>query len=271
MKCNYCGKDWCWLCKEIFISTEEHYGNRNSKCFGKMNQNHDVIICSKCENEINGNFKEFSCEHIFCDNCFIEYLLNSCTMIIYPQKIVDCIIPGCNGIKPIYGKDFIQFIKESNNIELINKYKISISFYNFFLYVFIFGEYKNYIEILGLFFELISRLFDCFKKYELFYFILKIIGIFFGIFFLLVYIIIIPIFLHFAIRDLYYFKFLPEIKNKYNNKLLFSTIILGEEMLSLVFLFPLIALHYVYTFLVFPIIGIILIIRYLIYNVLRRN
>jgi hypothetical protein len=203
MKCNYCGKDWCWLCKEIFVSTEEHYGNRNSKCFGKMEQNHEAIICSKFENEINDNFKTFNCDHIICNNCFIEYLLKSCTMVIYSQKIVDCIIPGCNGIKPILGEDFIKFIKETNDEELIKKYNISISFYNYFLDVFDFGEYIKYIELLGLFFDLVARQYSCFKKY---------IAIIFACILVLVFIIIIPIFFHFAIKDLYYFKFLPEIR-----------------------------------------------------------
>ena len=134
MKCHYCGKHWCWLCQEIFISTEEHYGNRNSKCFGKMEENHDVIICSKCENEINDdNFRTFSCEHILCHNCFIGYLLKSCTMIIYPEKIVNCILPKCNGFTVFKGINFIKFIKETNNEELIKKYNISFSFYYFFL------------------------------------------------------------------------------------------------------------------------------------------
>ena len=74
-------------------------------------------ICSKCENEINGNFKTFRCEHIICDNCFIEYLLKSCTMIIFPVKIINCIITGCNGIRAFHQEDFINFIKETNNNE----------------------------------------------------------------------------------------------------------------------------------------------------------
>ena len=199
MKCNYCGKDWCWLCQKIFDSTEEHYGNRNNKCFSRMYENHDVIICSKRENEINGNFKTFSCEHILCDNCFIEYLSKSCTMIIYRQKIVDCIIPGCKGIKIFIGDDFIRFIKETNNEELIKKYNISIFFYNYFLCAFIFREYGKYIDILFAFYELVSELFDCFTKYDLLYSILEIIGIIFGCIFLPVYIIIIPIFFHFVL------------------------------------------------------------------------
>ena len=146
MKCHYCGKDWCWLCKEIFVSTEEHYGNRNSKCFSKMYENHDVIICSKCENEINDNFQTFRCGHIICNNCFIEYLLESCTMIIYPKKIVNCIISGCKGIKVYYNPNFIDFIIKTNNEKLIKKYKFSILFYNYFLTAFFFKNIKNILK-----------------------------------------------------------------------------------------------------------------------------
>ena len=107
-----------------------------------MYENHDVIICSKCENEINGDFKTFGCEHIICDNCFIEYLLESCTMIIYPSKIVNCIISGCKGIKVYYGPNFIDFIIKTNNEKLIKKYKFSILFYNYFLTAFFFKNIK---------------------------------------------------------------------------------------------------------------------------------
>ena len=266
MKCHYCGKDWCWLCQEIFVSTEEHYGNRNNKCFGKMEENYDVIICSKCENEINSNFNTFKCEHIICDNCFIEYLLNSCTMIIYSIKIVNCPIIGCNGITTFYGSSFIQFIKETNNEELIKKYKISILFYNYFLSAFSFEEYVKYFEKLFVFYELVAKLFDCFKEYEKFYFILVILGIFFGLIFIPVFLIIIPIFVHVTLKNIYYFKFLPEIRKQYNNKLILLSIILGEEILSLVLLFPLIALHYIYHILFLSIFCIVLLIRYLIYD-----
>jgi hypothetical protein len=32
--CTTCDKQWCWLCKEEF--KQDHYLDRNSKCFGKM-------------------------------------------------------------------------------------------------------------------------------------------------------------------------------------------------------------------------------------------
>jgi hypothetical protein len=188
-------------------------------------------------------------------------------MIIYPQKIVNCIISGCNGIKVFNVPSFIKFIKETNNEELIKKYQNPILFYYYFLESFIFEEVGKYFEILFAFYEIVIKLFDCFYKYKIFYFILEIIGIIFGLIFIPVYIIIFPIYLHFAIKDLYYFKFLPEIKKQYNNKLIFLSIILGEAILSLVLLFPLIALHYIYHILFFSIFGTVLLIRYLIYGV----
>ena len=267
MKCHYCGKDWCWLCQEIFVSTEEHYGNTSSKCFNRMNEIHEVIICSKCGNEINGDFISFKCEHLLCDNCFIEYLLKSCTMIIYPVKILNCIISGCNGIEIILGKTFIEFIKETNNEKLIKKYKISILFYNYILSAFIFEEYSKYLRVLFGFYKLVAKPFECFKEYEIFYWILKIIGIIFGLIIFPVYITITPIFLYFAIKDLYYFKFLPEIRKKYNNKLIFLSIVLGEEILSLTLLIQLMVFNYIYDILLFLIFSIVMLIRYLLYNI----
>ena len=117
------------------------------------------------------------------------------------------------------------------------------------------------------FIELVGKQFDCFEKYETFYFILKIIGIIFGFILILVYFIMIPISLHFAIKNLYYFKFLSEIRKQYNNKLIFLSIVLGEEILSLVLLFQLIALHYIHNILAFSIVGIVRLIRYFIYKI----
>ena len=45
INCQYCGKDWCWLCSQLFDSTEEHYGNINSPCYNRMmNDNNSVIV-----------------------------------------------------------------------------------------------------------------------------------------------------------------------------------------------------------------------------------
>jgi hypothetical protein len=67
-------------------------------------------------------------------------------MIIYPEKIVNCGISGCNGIKVFYGPTFFQFIKETNNEESIEKYKISFLFFNYFLTAFFLKNMKNILK-----------------------------------------------------------------------------------------------------------------------------
>ena len=264
MKCQFCGKDWCWLCDEIFISTEEHYGNRNSKCFNKMMNNDERIICSKCDTEINGNFRTFDCDHIICNNCFIDYLLINDIMIIFPEKIINCTIMGCKGIRKVFGERFFEFVNQSNNEELIKKYNDSFLFFKYTLrpnFCFI------YFEILSKFYELIAGLFDCCNKYKLLYKILEVIGIIFDIIFFPIYIIIIPIYPHVVIKNLYYFIFLPEIKKQYNNKLISLSILLGEEIFSLVLIFNLFTFHYIFVALVFPIFSLVLLIRNKIYGI----
>ena len=269
IKCNYCGKDWCWLCQEIFISTEEHYGDRNSRCFGRMQENLDIILCSKCDNQIgHNNFRTFSCEHIICNNCFIENLLNSKTMILFPVKLLNCLILGCKGYRLILSKNLISFIKETNNEKLIKKYLPPSLFLKYGIEPYFQREYEKYIDLYGGIIEPISRLYNrrCHLPHTL-NFIFELVGFIFAFIFLPIFIIIVPIFFHFAIRDLYYFKFLPEIRKKYYNELVYCSIILGEEMLALALLFPLIAWHYIFSALFFPIMLLVLLIRNLIYGV----
>ena len=124
MKCNYCNKDWCWLCQTIFTSTEEHYGNINSTCYKRMNDvNNEVIICSKCDNELNNiGFWTFRCEHTICNKCYEEYLLQKRAMIIFPEKIINCIISGCHGFTNTRARTLINLINETKNEKLIKKY-----------------------------------------------------------------------------------------------------------------------------------------------------
>ena len=269
IRCQYCGKHWCWLCQELFTSTEEHYGNINSKCYKKMmqNNNNEVIICSKCNNEVNGHFGNFNCSHRICNNCFTEHLLSNCAMIIYPQKIINCIILGCNGIRIIGGSQFIEYINGTNNQKLIKKYKISFLFLLYFLMPFFPPVYGDYTEIYGCIIELAIHIFKCVEKYNLLYSILEIIGIIFGIIFFPVFIIVLPIFPHYAIKKLYYCKFLPDIKGQINNKIILVSIFISEEILFLIFLFDFIILHFIYTILVLPIFGLVILNRNKIYRI----
>ena len=88
----------------------------------------------------------------------------------------------------------------------------------------------------------------------------------FGIFSILI-LLIFPLFPHFSIKKLYYHKFLKEIKNKQNNKILLILIILGENILFLILLFPIMIIHYLYTIIFSPIYGLIFCIRNKIYGV----
>jgi hypothetical protein len=153
MNCKYCGKHWCWLCNEIFNSTEEHYGNINSKCYNQMmNNNHERYICSKCDSEIIDNgIRGFDCDHLICHNCYINHLLETETMILFPEKIIKCIVIGCNKYKIIRGNWFIRFVNEKNNQNLIKKYKNSFLLYEYTLY-YIFTAY-SYFNIIFSFFE----------------------------------------------------------------------------------------------------------------------
>ena len=68
------------------------------------------------------------------------------------------------------------------------------------------------------------------------------------------------------VKELYHVDFLPEIKEKYNNKLIYFSILLGEEILSLIFIFSLFAWHYIYTFIFIPIFYLVVIARNIIYK-----
>ena len=206
------------------------------------------------------------CRHVICNNCFIENLLERCTMILFPEKIIDCIILGCNGFIILSGDNIAKFITDSNNEKLIKKYKLSILFYDYFLHPFFPRNYGRYLELLFDFYDLIPGLFDCCRKYETLYFILAIIGFFFGFIFIPIYIILVPISIHFTIKNLYYYKFLPELRRQYDNKFIFYSIVLGEEILSIIFIFSLIAWHYIYTILFFPILFLVVFIRNIIYK-----
>ena len=106
----------------------------------------------------------------------------------------------------------------------------------------------------------------CYRRCGKVYDILRIVGIIFGYIFIPIYMVIVPISIHYTIIDLYYYKFLIEFRKKYDKKLIIYAIVFGEIILSLVFAFPLIAWHYIYTILFFPILFIVLLIRNRIYN-----
>jgi len=277
--CLYCGKNWCWLCNELFETTEEHYGNIKSKCYNRMypnnlnNGNNYLEICSKCRNETN-NYKIFyKCGHIICNNCLENHLLENNFLLIFSSKTMQCLNPDCNQFNLSFGNYWIRFIKESNNENLIKKYRPQILINEYFILPFYPNEYENYLKMVA---DLIGFIADncctkCIKcctecgnwlDKNLIFLVLCIILTILG---LIIYITVFCIFPHFVIKKLYYFKFFEEIR-EHNNKILLILIILGEEILFLILIFPLMIIHYIYTILILPIFGLIFCIRNKIYD-----
>jgi hypothetical protein len=190
-----------------------------------MNNNNERFICSKCDSEIIDNgIRGFDCDHLICHNCFINHLLETETMILFPEKIIKCIVIGCNKYKGIRGDWFIRFVNETNNQNLIKKYRNSFLLYEYNLrYIFNFDSYFN---IIFSFFEWIGGLFSWVNKYELLTLVLEIIGGIFGFILMIIYLLIFPLYPQFVIKHNFYKKLIPEIKNRNNNKILFNLFII---------------------------------------------
>ena len=82
-------------------------------------------------------------------------------MIIFPVKIIDCLILGCNSFIMVSGEELIKFISETNNEKLIKKYKPSIILYEYYKKFFFPGLYCKLIDLLFDFYKSIAKLFEC--------------------------------------------------------------------------------------------------------------
>ena len=261
--CTFCKKDWCWLCKEVFKSTEEHYGNINKRCYNKMMDNTNEMICSNCENTTN-SYKLFSeCEHLVCQKCFEIFLLENDILRLTRKINIKCIVEGCNIISNFSGRNIIDFINKINDKNINNKYRKQIIFFkynfcDFFLLLFklCFEDYFNLCL-----FELYERIYNFFnKKFGdcKGYIFLEILGIFLASLFIIFYVIIFPVSFHIMVKKLYY-KYFKETIKEYNFRLILPIMVI-EEILFLIFLFPFICFHYVWAsiFPIYIIIGLII-------------
>ncbi len=148
IKCTYCHIDWCWICGEIFKSTEEHYNNpNNNKCFERMFDNNVEIItiCSKCLNEFPNLIRVVDCEHFICNNCFENAIKNLNNEDCIKNKIikVKCPVEDCEegyisnnlilNYLEIHNND-LYIIFRNNIVEnKIKNYDFSIKEKNFFI------------------------------------------------------------------------------------------------------------------------------------------
>ena len=244
--CTYCKKEWCWLCGEIFTSTEEHYNNPRKKCYKKMMNEIETIICPICE-QFSDSFVTFTkCGHLICNICFENFIIEDNNL----KNDLKCFINDCNEISRFDNNFYIQFIKNGNNDYLKKKYKKFIFLnefaYNSTKYELKLRNYeKDYLELFFDFFEIIANFVQFIIPTRCpGYCVLEIIGIIFSYTFVFVYILVVPFFLHIGIRKTYYSTF--ESFKSYN-KLIYIIIIIAEELFSLIYFFFLAFAHYIYT------------------------
>ena len=249
--CTFCKKNWCWLCQELFESTDEHYGNQNNKCYGAMMNIASGIFCSKC-GVVTNSYKTFSkCEHLICKSCLKKYFLENDTLILNRKTKMKCMVEGCNNISQFSGENIIDFIKEINNDHINNKYRKQILFfkYNFtdyfanLIYQNMFEDYWSHL-LINIYLK-VGNYFETKYKDSKGYIFLQMIGYLFAITFMILYMMIIPISFCLTIKKIYY-KYFKETIKQYNYRLVFI-IMAGEELLFLIFLFPFLYIHYIYT------------------------
>ena len=238
--CTYCKKEWCWICQKLFRRTEEHYSNKRSKCYNRM---FDIenIFCFQCNNGTNSFITFNNCGHSCCKNCFKNYILAN-FIKIKKETNIKCFQQNCNQIS-IFKKDFlINFIEESRDINLYEKYEKSIKLYSFIEYedynIFRYFSYDSFIEFLELFERILKNCIDN-----------EIIGITFFFILIFIFCIIFPIFININMRK-YYYKFSMDVIKKYNKALVFP-IIIAEEILCLIYLIPFIVVDHFYSLLMF--------------------
>ena len=181
--------------------------------------------------------------------------------------MIEYSITDCNNFR-LHSSDYLlRYIKETNNENLIKKYRPSFLIYQYFTLPFFPNEYYDlYLKLIFDLLDNISRIlyhkfYDC-KGYDVF----AIIGYIFAFIIIGIYIIAIPIFPHLAIKNLYYYKFLKEFRSEHNNIILLLLIIVGEEILFIVLIFPLMIMHYLYNILFFPLLFLIDFLRRIIYE-----
>ena len=116
IKCTQCKAEWCFLCGELFRTTQEHYENPKSPCFQRMNEGIiQLDICLICETPTDNreliNFRK--CNHLICKNCLLSYFNGNPSIEVNKHINIKCPIEGCNNIT--------SFDNSNEIIELLKK------------------------------------------------------------------------------------------------------------------------------------------------------
>ena len=129
--CSYCRQNWCWLCEEVFETTEGHYQNPYSNCYQRMLEGIiQIDMCQKCENPSNEhnlvNFR--NCQHLICKKCIESYLLGNGEFSILKEDEVKlkCPMEDCRNNQKFSFYQFFNIIRKINNRKIIMKYRKNI-------------------------------------------------------------------------------------------------------------------------------------------------
>lgn len=258
IKCTFCKKDWCYICGELFISKEEHYQNSRKACYGRMLEGIiQLDICHKCDLPTDNhdliNFED--CDHLICKTCFESTLINipEIKENIY-RYTFNCPIEGCDGTKIINDNNLINIILKTKDKNIFRKFR-KLLWKNITLEkLYGYREIENYMKPIYPFFGFIFCLEHCRRCcknppcfFENLYIGTIIVSTILASF-------ILPTYFQYCTRKFYYYYFLNIIKkelgftinNKYLLKLIIIQIIIGEELLSLIFFISSFIIHYIY-------------------------
>ena len=249
INCTYCKKHWCWICGELFESVDEHYGNSKSQCYKKMNANIiETDICSKCDNAVE-KFIHFSkCNHIICYNCLEQYFLEN-EINMNDNIHFKCCVGECKINIQLSDNQFINIIDGIGNNLLKNKYCKTYYFKPFkankILDFFFFRNIENYND----FCWEITEFVNCMRPWQNCYHnipcVLETLYLIWLVIFHVISFYIMPISLQICFRNLYY-NFVRKIIYKFYYKILIIPLIIGEELLTIIYFVPFGVFHYFY-------------------------
>ena len=199
----------------------------------------ETIFCPKYDETTNSFITFNKCGHLICNDCFEKLLLENNNF----KTDIKCLLDECNEISYFQLNYLIDFIFERNNDNLKKKYRKQLFIYKFKTLPFYnsIDEYVKYYGILISLYEFIGHIFYSFLHKCKGYFILEIIGIIFAVLLIILYPVIFPFSSQIIIKK-YYYSFIRII-----NKGLIIPIIIGEELLSIIYFFPMIFIHYIYS------------------------
>ena len=208
----------------------------------------ETDICSKCDNAIEKFVHLSKCNHIICYNCLEQYFLEN--EINRNNNInFKCCVEECGQDIKTSEKEFIDIIEEIGNNLLKNKYCKIYYFKPFginkILDFFFFRnicDYNDFCWEISEFVNCMRPWLDCLHNIPC---VLEILYIIWLVIFQVIIFYIFPTSLQICFRNLYY-NLVRKIIYKFYYKILIIPLIIGEELLTIIYFVPFGVFHYFY-------------------------